>query len=565
MKKYLPAVLFSTFVFILIIISPIKIKLSEDKYILTINVKASETDDLQLFYKSNNEDFSEQKSFYNKIIGSPDIQKVEFVFPSIENVNVIRLDLGQNQNQKRINIESINWCGTEISTDNFEINEYIIMVNSPEFLLKIRPELSPAYDPFIVLKRDLQSIELTQKKDFSKIILALLVSIVFFFSINKKIQTYQKATESAYILMFLIVLTFPYMYELFADNAIVKNNENRELAKKPEFKLSPDYAGKFESYYNDNFGYRNETIELASKFKVDFLHVSPKPDMVLFGDKSFLFYNDPITIESYSNSNVLSGEQLENIFKSQLEIKQKLESNSKKYILGYIPNKHTIYSEFLPYSMKVQKKNNISLANQLKDYFSSKDFPFIDITDQMLNEKKYKQLYYKHDTHWNYHGAYVGYKAFCDATMPQLGLIPFSLDHFDIRYHETGSGDLTKIMGVSGLNSNQELVPTYTFKNVNYASFTTNDGGQDYPAQTIITLNENALDDSIVMVFCDSFSTLFRQFLSLHYKRVIYIWSYPVDSHPIEWYSLIEKENPDIVINLCVERFLPEMLIRAKY
>ena len=62
------------------------------------------------------------------------------------------------------------------------------------------------------------------------------------------------------------------------------------------------------------------------------------------------------------------------------------------------------------------------------------------------------------------------------------------------------------------------------------------------------TLNTNALGR--LVVFRDSFACAWYQFLGQHFREVLYIWHH-------EWNRpLLKREQPDVVIDEILERFL---------
>ena len=68
-----------------------------------------------------------------------------------------------------------------------------------------------------------------------------------------------------------------------------------------------------------------------------------------------------------------------------------------------------------------------------------------------------------------------------------------------------------------------------------------------YPGKTIIHENPANPNGLTAVVFRDSFSIPITQFISPHFKRVVYIWT-TYDE------NIVKKENPDIVIESFVER-----------
>lgn len=356
-----------------------------------------------------------------------------------------------------------------------------------------------------------------------------------------------------YIVVFVIILISPVLVSFFDIKIDTTVTEKRKLTKKPTLQLSKEYPKKFEQYFNDNFGLRPLLINWNSKVKLDYFKISPKPKLALFGKEGFMFFNvQPDAYQSYSNLNIIDNNKLEDVYQKQVKIKATLEAKNIKYVLGFFPNKHTVYKENLPLVMKMQITKDMSLADQLVAYFRARQFPLVDVRKELIEAKTENQLYLKLDTHWNSYGAFVGYNAFCNQTFNSLGLTPFEKYNFAISFEKEQKGDLTKLLGINETNFFSDMVPNFVLKDPNkrYEILETN----GYPKETVITKNKYCGNLKTALIFRDSYTTALIQFLSLHYYKVIYIPNEQIDM------ELVERTKPDVVISLSVERFLPKLL-----
>jgi len=356
-----------------------------------------------------------------------------------------------------------------------------------------------------------------------------------------------------YIIAFLVILILPTFVNFFNLENNTELEEKRELASKPALVLTKEYPKKFENYFNDHFGLRKIIIGISNKIKLSIFKASSKPELVQFGENGFLFYNmqDDHIFDSYSNTNLFSQSRLDTAYKMHLNLKSKLDSLNIKYVMGYWPNKHTVYPEYLPFAMKIQIQSDTSLADQVVEYFNKREILFFDLSDDMIKAKEENQLYRKFDTHWNKYGAYDAYRSFCRHTFPVLGLTSFSLNDFEINYSNSRKGDLTNLLGVDSISNYYEKKPEFVFKGNSYLEI----DSEGLPSQTTFTtLNENCRNQTVVLVFRDSYTTAFIQFLSLHYYKVIYIWNNSPDM------KTIQIAKPNIVIAVSVERYLPALL-----
>ena len=96
--------------------------------------------------------------------------------------------------------------------------------------------------------------------------------------------------QNIFIGLTLITLTTPSLLTLFDFNSI-ENCEKRELNTFPTFSISEKFIDDFESYFDDNFGFRNSLISWGSSIKVNLFKSSVHPQNVKFGKSGWLFYN----------------------------------------------------------------------------------------------------------------------------------------------------------------------------------------------------------------------------------------------------------------------------------
>jgi hypothetical protein len=360
------------------------------------------------------------------------------------------------------------------------------------------------------------------------------------------------AANLLFTVVFLIILILPLTVDFFNLEKTYGLEEKRDLKEKPEFLISKDYARKFEDYYNDNFGLRKSIIGFYNKQKLSLFKVSTNPDLVQIGKNGFLMYNskkDKI-YESYSNTNLFSQSGMQAAVNKHLQWQKRLAGLNIKYIIGFWPNKHSIYPENLPGVMKRQIQSDSSLADQAVAYFEKKGMYIFDVRSDMIKAKEKYQLYCKFDSHWNSHGAYEAYRSFCRQTYHQLKLTPHPIEDFDIKYEKTTSGDLINILGVDNMPNSYDEKPEFIFKGKTYVEA----GTEGFPDQTTITINKYCCNDEVIIVFRDSYTSAMVQFLSLHFYKVIYIWDINPDM------DIINKVKPDVVMSVSVERYLSTFL-----
>lgn len=557
MKKYIYPVIIASITFLIGIAFLTQSKIKPTEIILQYHVIAPINDGFQLFYmQEGDKRFTGKHSVKVRVDRSLEYQKIMINLPFDSSITRLRLDVGDNNRQSRFfKIRDIELT-SETSTfelniaDDFTPNKYL--ERQGEKIVTKR--IDNRSDPYMTSNFDVNKVMkvLSQEKSrlnyYSFFVLLFISCTVFLAAFYQKI--YPKAIYPyVFIMVFILILITPFFVKKFNVDIKPFVDEKRELSKEP-LEITKNYPREFELYYNDNFGLRNLFVNWNSKLKLNYFKVSPNPKLVLFGKNGFMFYNrSPGDIyASYSNSNLYKKKKLDAVYRKQMKIKKTLNSKGIKYFIGFYPNKHTVYDDLLPFSMKMQIVKDTTLADQLVAYFNSKKFPIIDVREDLISVKNKNQLYYKFDTHWNSYGAYNGYKSFCKQTFDELKLTPFDISDFNITYDKKRHGDLTNMIGISEMESYYDNSPNFILKNKNKGYKTLNTKG--YPARTIVTENENCGNQLTLLVYRDSYTTALVQFLSLHFKKVIYIWSYAMDM------NFIDKVNPDVVVFNCVERYI---------
>lgn len=354
-----------------------------------------------------------------------------------------------------------------------------------------------------------------------------------------------------YITLFILILLVPGVTMLIPNTHEADTGEKRTLSTLPEFTNTKSFTTSIEHYFNDHFGFRSTLISVSNFIRIHLFKSTPKPEHNQFGKDGYLFFTkkDDEIFESFTHQDLMSDTQLANGLRKQEFIRDSLQHLGIKYELAFWPNKHTIYKEKLPESLYKQIPDTISLVDQVTSYFKANHFNITDVRDALFKAKEKEQLYYKLDSHWNSNGAYIAYKTFCEQTFSRLGLIPFKSSDFKITEKQSLSGDLIDIMGVKETYIFSDLVPKYNLIDTTKSYKRIYPEGITFP--TVVTENLNAPQQKTLLVFRDSYSTALVQFFSLHYKKVIYIWTNPTNL------GIVNRFKPDVVISSSVERYIP--------
>jgi hypothetical protein len=350
--------------------------------------------------------------------------------------------------------------------------------------------------------------------------------------------------QIAYISSFFLLLLIPNIFATLKLGSKT-NCENRTLVQKPKFKYQTEYLQEFGSYFEDNYGLRNEFMHFQSFLKYQYFNSSSNPDEILLGKNDWMFYTSvpDSSYGSFSRTNLLSKQRL-HAYKSLHESRQRLLSKNKiDYIIAVWPAPSTIYPEFLPYQMKIQIEDTLSRIDQLVNYFKKENvsIPLIDVRATMLQHKN-EHLYQKFDTHWNNLGAYYGYSSFMMQTKSILKQEPYPLSAFRIKMVKSLQQGLFNMIGLCKQNTFIEMNPDLVFKE---AKKITDD--KEYQG-SYGKLQANAPSSLRVLFFRDSYSQYLMQFFSLHFKESYFYWS-GYDQ------NIVDMLKPDVVIVANTERY----------
>lgn len=535
---------------------------------VVLTAKVPEDDTFQLFFWEESESkFDIKNSVRTKIQGADSLQEIIFRLPTLKNLFRLRLDIGENINQGAVIIKQITFVKEyqdhiyNIQNFNrlFKANQYIEQEGQEKFkgIPGKRENNQRFYDPYFISvdnSPQMEQIRINRLTSYPYLIAGFvcLVLMLFAFYNIDKVSLSQK---DVFIFVFVIMLLLPSLQSEFQFIEPLENTENRKLAPRPDFELSKKFANGYTDYYSDHFGFRNYLTKLGGSFKVKIFKSSTHPDKVQLGKEKWLYYNNfqSNIFKSYSNKNLLPPDSLELIVKAWEQNQKRYQAQGRKYTIAFWPDKHTIYPEFLPATMRSQIKDTLSRADQVIQYIEENkmEVNLTDVRQSMLQAKEQHQVFHKFDTHWNDFGAFTAYQCFFEKNFENLEITPFTEDEFNIAWRSYSGGDLIQMLGIHNNGYFIEKQPDFTPKiNGSQIEFLPTKG---YPRLTVITRNNEVDNNLKALVFRDSFTNGLIQFISLHFREVYYIWG----PHK----ELLERINPDVIIEAYVERDLGEKML----
>jgi alginate O-acetyltransferase complex protein AlgJ len=235
------------------------------------------------------------------------------------------------------------------------------------------------------------------------------------------------------------------------------------------------------------------------------------------------------------------------------------------YLFAVIPSKEAIYPERLPASSP--QVGIPGLTDQLTEALAGTKVKIVDLHSPMRAAARAGgELYYLRDCHWTFDGALVGAQALLGA-LRSIGFTEAQLDERELsRVDVTVEGDLTGKERVAlrdgqlvAATSEMEPVVREPDRKPDLAAL----GLRRVPTpehlvvsptrETVILEHERRPAGPRAIVYRDSFGDYLQPFLSSAFARTTWLWTRTIDM------PLIERERPDVVIQVVAERFLAQL------
>lgn len=343
-----------------------------------------------------------------------------------------------------------------------------------------------------------------------------------------------KVASRFFLVSFFIAIWIPLVEMHFCLFRNIEYTENRELANAPELSLSSlsRFPKDYENFFGDHLGFRTTLIRMNNVLRVDLLGVSPVPSVIL-GRNSWMYYRSEVLSDGYTFNDHMGTTPL-----SEAELKKLREcvernhdifsKNGIFYLAVIVPNKNTIYEEYLPADLK--KFNAKTRLDQFTEYMKThSSVKILDLRGPLLEAKKQHPIYYKTDSHWNDYGAYVGYRQIMNEFSTAFGgggLL--SIKDGAVSVHKSSpAGDLAQMLLMEDLLQ-EELSTTFEIQSGNNP----------------VKLNK-------LYFRHDSFGDNLYRYLNHHFTKVVGVAPFV----PFK-YDKIPSEKPDAVLHVFAERYI---------
>jgi len=356
---------------------------------------------------------------------------------------------------------------------------------------------------------------------------------------------------------FVVVLAAWGLASVLHDPSPVVSSENRYRATLPEWSPGEPmstFLGEFDEYLADRVRFRDGLITLYSRAWVGVFGVSPSPEVVV-GRDGWFFFNDPVAVGQARGLARFEPAELVQWQRVLEGRRDWLAERGIPFVVVFVPNKHLVYSEFLPERFAVVDESaaEVEPHRQLVAHLEAhSDLVVVDLLPRLLEAKKRQRVFHKTDTHWNDVGAYLAYRSVLEAVVQVLPRYSEALQPVAVeasRFDGRGIG-LTTMLGLSAYHGEEILKLSVAQprsevlwpKQAQYARFERE--------QRPLAHGVRAASGPRAVIFRDSFANALIPYLSENFSRVLYVWAR--DLVP----RIVEREEPDVVIQQIAGRLL---------
>jgi hypothetical protein len=296
-------------------------------------------------------------------------------------------------------------------------------------------------------------------------------------------------------------------------------------------KINQSFFSEFDNYFTLQFPFRTYLISAYNKVN-EFVFKESKNEKVIIGEEGYYFFNE--TLDDYFKVNTLSAFELSRVNQVLAIQKEYLDNKGIQSYFVVVPNKATIYPEYMP--SHLQPKGETSNLEQLSTLDLS--MPFVELKDSLLSYKNISEvpLYHQKDSHWNNVGAVWGYTKILEKIQKE----PLALLEANFTSERDWKSDLARMLYPSTIS----LETQYYYPLPNEFTFTRAIRTfEDVEIETI-----NSTQQGSLFVFRDSFANALIPFLSESFFGVHYSRAFPYD------YQKVDEFNPDAVVIEIAER-----------
>ena len=360
------------------------------------------------------------------------------------------------------------------------------------------------------------------------------------------------------VLIALVAILLPVMAWVDPLGGAAIRWEKRRASRWPSVSTltSPaTFGADFSQAFADRFGMRSALIVLQHWALVDIFGVSPVWN-VMIGREGWLIWlgEDGQSLDRhYRGVRAVPDTEADAYVAEVKRRSDYLRSRGIAYLTVIVPEKFTIYPEYLP-AWVAQAPTPSLLARTMDRLAKDGTVPYVDLRPLLRDAKGTtgpEPLYYLTDTHWNLAGAGIGYMAIMRKVQELLpGRIPSIAPPVRPTYvpgRDLYWGDLARVMGIPFRYRETDYLPLGKVRR---------DPASVGLRARLVTPDKDAFkiyghpDSSLprLLMYRDSMAIALMPMISENFSWSAYINASTLDK------SQVADEHPDIVIDEIVER-----------
>lgn len=388
---------------------------------------------------------------------------------------------------------------------------------------------------------------------FIAIITAVFSGLMVYYFLCRIRPAQTDFTEVLKISILLGMICTPFVTMTVAP--VEDSSENRSKSDKPVFTTPTTFAypSRLTRYIQDQFGFRKELITLNSYWKFKLFRSSAIPQRLVVGKNSWLFSTDPDIVGDYQNLKTYTEADLEKIRYNLEELHRWYNSKGIKFYVFAAPSKQFIYPEMLPDRIRI-RVGRTKLDQVVAHMNTHSTVKILTAHAELLESKKNAEVFYAHDTHWNFQGGYIGYQVLmAQITKDFPGLKTLKESDFTRELRHNPNADLARMLSLEHVLLNDEWVNDFKEKQESrpgpYVHFST-------VTPLHATVFSEHPDTSLprAVIYRDSFMNLMIPYFMSHFEKAAYIWTY---EHSKEATDVMK---PDMVLMEIIEARLDRLL-----
>ena len=298
--------------------------------------------------------------------------------------------------------------------------------------------------------------------------------------------------------------------------------------------------------------YQKKNLSHADSIMTYFLTGQIASSQVIKGDEGWLFYKtvtDGNTMADYEGTGHYSEAEMDELLNIALNVQNTLENEGIRFLIMVPPNKSNVYPEYMS---DIYIHGDFSRTDEMINYLSERGVNIISPKDELIANKKYGQLYYTYDSHWNQMGAYVGVRSALSsfgADIPPLSEREIIESNLKGNYYYGATDDLASMVGLRPFLDGERNFIIEGTPDIDWNKYGSEQDGQNYSH----IINDNAKSKETVMLVGDSFRSAMVPALSEYYSDVYIV--YIPDYYP----DMKEELGIDCLIMEIVERHSDEI------